>query len=201
VVCAPHVRGLCAVPTVKMIDVIFASCTTTLLSFVLSLYFPLSRLCHDDILLRRRFGVRSCRCRARAGSRMFSPPETSAVPARDAPPRAHPLPTLTDRSRFPVPHGRSNTLYSEGAQPNLSAHRAVRAVDVLRPRSSLLFPAPPLPHVAPPPLSLHMPSCIHTSLCAPATGPAHHSPSHGASAQHGGSLGGSRGGSQGSSHA
>ena len=150
-----------------------------------------------------------CRCRARAGSRMLSPPETSAVatrqprrdPTQDAPPRAHPLPTHTDRSRFPVPHGRSNTLYSEGAQPNLSAHRAVRAVDVLRPRSSLLFPAPPLPHVAPPPLSLHMPSCIHTSLCAPATGPAHHSPSHSASAQHGRALGGSRGGSQGSSHA
>lgn len=144
-----------------------------------------------------------CRCRAPAPAAACSRPQRrpQSRPPRDAPPRAHPLPTLTDRSRFPVPHGRSNTLYSEGAQPNLSAHRAVRAVDVLRPRSSLLFAAPPLPHVAPPPLSLHMPSCIHTSLCAPATGPAHHSPSHCASAQHGGSLGGSRGGSQGSSHA
>ena len=195
-------RGLRAVPTVKMIDVLrlmynyaFEFCT-----FLFRDYACIGISCAT--VASPRFGVRSCRCRARAGSRMFSPPETSAVPARDAPPRAHPLPTLTDRSRFPVPHGRSNTLnISEGAQPNLSAHRAVRAVDVLRPRSSLLFPAPPLPHVAPPPLSLHMPSCIHTSLCAPATGPAHHSPSHGASAQHGGSLGGSRGGSQGSSHA
>ena len=57
-------------------------------------------------------------------------------------------------------HGR-NTIYSEGAQPNLSAHRAVRAVDVLRPRSSLLFPAPSLPHVAPRPSRC---TCSHTFI-------------------------------------
>lgn len=186
----------------------FASCTTTLLSFVLSSFATMPAW---NILCYRCFSLHGLACGradavpapAAACSRPQRRPQSR--PPRDAPPRAHPLPTLTDRSRFPVPHGRSNTLYSEGAQPNLSAHRAVRAVDVLRPRSSLLFPAPPLPNVAPPPLSLHMPSCIHTSLCAPATGPAHHSPSHGASAQHGralgGSRGGSRGGSQGSSHA
>ena len=195
-------RGLRAVPTVKMIDVLrlmynyaFEFCTFLFRDYAMTIS------CFVDGLACGR--ADAVPAPAAACSRPQRRPQSR--PPRDAPPRAHPLPTLTDRSRFPVPHGRSNTLYSEGAQPNLSAHRAVRAVDVLRPRSSLLFAAPPLPHVAPPPLSLHMPSCIHTSLCAPATGPAHHSPSHGASAQHGralgGSRGGSRGGSQGSSHA
>lgn len=198
-------RGLRAVPTVKMIDVLrlmynyaFEFCTFLFRDYACMEYLVLPLL--HGLACGRADAVPAP---AAACSRPQRRPQSR--PPRDAPPRAHPLPTLTDRSRFPVPHGRSNTLYSEGAQPNLSAHRAVRAVDVLRPRSSLLFAAPPLPHVAPPPLSLHMPSCIHTSLCAPATGPAHHSPSHGASAQHGralgGSRGGSRGGSQGSSHA
>lgn len=70
-------------------------------------------------------------------------------------------PSPTSPSRFPVPRHGINTIYSEGAQPNLSAHRAVRAVDVLRPRSSLLFPAPSLPYVAPRPSRC---TCSHTFI-------------------------------------
>ena len=186
--------------------------------------FPLSSF--DYLLLHSLFGERGLPmpC-ARAGSRMFSPPETSAV-ARPGTPHAHPLPTFTDRSRFPVPREKYLIQRRSAAQSEPIVQFGPLMCLVLA-RSSLLFPAPPLPHVAPPPLSLHMLSYIHTSLCASATGPAHHTPSHCAiegtliacgwpalhasahhsapshcaSAQHGGSLGGSRGGSQGSSHA
>ena len=148
---APHVR-LRAVPTVKMIDVLRLMYNSTLLSFVLSSF--------DYEYLASRFGVRLRRCRARAGSRMFSPPETSAVPTRDAPPRAHPLPTLTDRSRFPVPREKYLIQRRSAAQSEPIVQFGPLMCFVLA-RSSLLFPAPPLPHVAPRPSHC---TCSHTFI-------------------------------------